>query len=182
MNYKVIKVNLIISFSGREKGNCDSIADFISSPEDEILYFRNMSIHSCSNCEYECFHGLCKYRDDDIYGLYSKMTVYNRVILIVPMYCGNPCSLYFIFHERCQDYFMQNEERYEEIISRLYIVGVYGDREATPDFIPCFEKWYDGSGYKNHVLGIERHRLGQKMGDSVLDAEAVRGQLREFLQ
>ena len=27
-------MNLIISFSGRTKGNCDRVADFISNPND----------------------------------------------------------------------------------------------------------------------------------------------------
>lgn len=49
-------MNLIISFSGRAKGNCDSIAEFISNQDDEIICFRDKNIHACSNCEYECFN------------------------------------------------------------------------------------------------------------------------------
>lgn len=149
-------MKLIISFSGRTNGNCDKIAKYLSSEADRIIYFRDMNIHSCCNCSYECFDGECKYRSDDIYGLYSDMCKYDKVILIAPMYCSNPASLYFIFHERSQDYFMNNDE-YEEIIKRLYIIGIYGKAESTPDYIPCFEKWFDGSPFKNRVLGIERH-------------------------
>lgn len=174
-------MKLIISFSGRMKGNCDMISEYISNPEDKIVYFRDRNIHSCSNCEYECFHGYCKYHDDDIYEIYGKMTEYDKVILVVPMYCGNPSSLYFIFNERCQDYFMHNEDKYEDIISRLYIIGIYGKQENTPDFIPCLEKWFTCSKYENHVLGIERHEYNQKINDSVLNVEEVKKRLREFL-
>ena len=174
-------MNLFISFSGRAKGNCDSIAEFISNAEDEIIYLRDRNIHGCSNCEYECFNAYCKYREDDIYGIYDSMTNYDKVVLIVPMYCGNPSSLYYIFNERCQDYFTHNEEKYEDIISRLYIIGIYGKRESTPEFIPCFEKWFECSEYKNRVLGIERHKYGQRMEDSVLEEDEVRVILREFL-
>ena len=97
------------------------------------------------------------------------------------MYCGNPSSLYFIFNERCQDYFMHNEDKYEDILSRLYIIGIYGNRESTPDFIPCFEKWFECSEYENRVLGIERHKYHQKPEDSVLDEEEVRIILKNFL-
>ena len=174
-------MKLIISFSGRAKGNCDLISEYISNPEDEIIYFRDRNIHGCSNCEYECFQGKCKYRDDDIYGIYDRMADYDKVILVVPMYCGNPSSLYFIFNERCQDYFMHNGEKYEDIVSGLYIIGVYGDKENSPDFIPCFEKWFDCSKGENRVLGIERHKYQQKVGDSVLDIEEVRERLKTFL-
>lgn len=175
-------MNLIISFSGRAKGNCDLIAEFISNPDDEIIYFRDKNIHGCSNCEYECMKEYCKYHDDDIYGLYDKISRFEKVILIVPMYGGNPSSLYFVFNERGQDYFMHNGDKYEEVISRLYIIGVYGNQESTPDFIPCLKKWFECSEFENRVLGIERHKYNQKMGDSVLDIEEVQMQLRAFLQ
>lgn len=173
-------MDLIISFSGREDGNCDRIAEYIASGRDKIVHFRKLNVHPCSGCHYECFSGACKYRSDDIYGLYSEMCGCNRVILLVPMYCGNPASLYFTFHERCQDYFMHNDT-YEEIIKRLYIIGVYGKAETTPDFIPCLEQWFNGSPYQNRVLGIQRHLYGQSLNDSVLDIAEVRAQIDDFL-
>lgn len=174
-------MNLIISFSGRAKGNCDSIAEFIANPGDEIIYFRDKEIHGCSNCQYECFAGECKYREDDIYGIYESMLKVDKVIWIVPMYCGNPSSLYFIFQERCQDFFMNYEDKYEDILSRLYIIGVYGKQENSPDFIPCLEKWFAGLPYENRVLGIERHKYNQKLMDSVLAVEDVKAELKKFL-
>lgn len=174
-------MNMIISFSGRKNGNCDQIARYIASDGDRIIHFRELHVHPCYGCNYECFAGACKYRADDIYRLYSDMCNYEKVILIVPMYCGNPSSLYFIFHERCQDYFMHNET-YEEIIKRLYIIGVYGKAETTPDFIPCFEKWFNCSTYQYHVIGIERHLYGQTLHDNVLDVQEVAEKLKNFIK
>lgn len=175
-------MNLLISFSGREGGNCDRILDYISTPEDVKKYFRIMNIHSCSHCQYECFSQDCKYHDDDIYALFESMLDYEKVILVVPMYCGNPSSLYFIFNERCQDFFMRNEEKYGDIISRLYIIGIYGSRNQTPDFIPCFEKWFTGSGKENRVLGIERHIIGQGRDEYILSNEEVKQNITQFLR
>lgn len=175
-------MNLLISFSGREGGNCDQILDYISTPEDVKKYFRIMNIHSCSHCQYECFSQDCKYHDDDIYALFESMLDYENVILVVPMYCGNPSSLYFIFNERCQDFFMRNEEKYGDIISRLYIIGIYGSRNQTPDFIPCFEKWFTGSGKENRVLGIERHIIGQGRDEYILSNEEVKQNITQFLR
>lgn len=173
-------MNLIISFSARENGSCDQIANFIRTDADSVLSIRNQNIHPCTNCDYECFRGQCKYRNDDVYGIYDRMCSFDKVILIVPMYCGNPCSLYFSFHERCQDYFMHNDN-YDEIIQRLYIIGIYGSSEETPDFLPCFQKWFADSPCQDHVLGIQRHLLGQRMADSVLDSETAIAQIRDFL-
>lgn len=173
-------MKLIISFSGRKNGNCDRIAAFASAPNDRILYARELAIHPCAGCDYECFNGACKYRADASYALYESMLHYDKVILIVPLYGGNPPSLYFAFHERGQDYFMHNDT-WEAIVKRLYVIGVYGQQEAAPDFIPCLEKWFLGSPYTNRVCGIERHAYGQRLNDSILDVGEVRAQLAAFL-
>ena len=175
-------MNLIISFSGRENGNCDEISKYISSKDDSIIYFRNLNVHECSGCKYECFEEYCKYHQDDIYGLYESMSDYDKVFLIVPMYCGNPSSLYFKFNERSQDLFIHNENSYETIISKLYIIGIYGEKDKTPDFIPCFEKWFEGSQFTDHVLGIERHKYGQRLTDKILEIEEAKGRLTRFIQ
>ena len=144
---------LLISFSARENGNCD----------------------------YECFSDYCKYHNDDIYNLYDEMNDYQKIVLIVPMYCGNPTSLYFVFNERCQDYFMHNEDKYENIIKRLFIIGIYGDKEQSPEFIPCLEKWFNGSKCPNHVLGIERHKYNLKLKDSILAVDEIKKSISEFI-
>ncbi len=173
-------MDLIVSFSGRENGNCDEIAAYVSSGNGKIVCFRDLNVHACAGCRYECFAGACRYRGDDIYGLYTSMLGYDRVILLVPMYGGNPSSLYFVFCERAQDFFMHNDV-YGEIVRRLYIIGVYGSAEESPDFVPGLEKWFAGTPCRGRVLGIERHRYGQKMGDRVLDAEEVKERIANFL-
>lgn len=173
-------MKLIISFSGRANGNCDQIASFIAAQNDQIVHFRELNIHSCSDCAYECFDEACKYRNDGLYDLYEDMRHCDQVVLIVPIYCSNPSSLYFVFNERCQDYFMHNDT-YEAILQRLYIIGIYGKKETAPDFIPCFEKWFAGSPYGDRVLGIERHTYGQKLDDSILDVEEVKARIEAFL-
>lgn len=173
---------LAISFSGRQDGNCDVIARYVVGTDGKMIRFRDLEIHICSRCDYECFSGVCKYREDDVYGLYDEMCRYDKIVLVVPIYCGNPSALYFAFHERGQDYFFHNEGNYEKILRRLYIIGVYGDRNADPDFVPCLEKWFLGSRYQNRVLGLERHRHGQKMEDCILNADGVAEQVLRFLE
>ena len=175
-------MKLVISFSGRENGNCDEISNCIATEGDSVVHFRDLNVHDCSRCAYECFKGCCKYRKDDIYNLYESMLVYEKVFLIIPIYCGNPSALYFKFNERSQDFFMHNEGSYETIAPKLYMIGVYGDRKETPDFIPCLTKWFEDPQLKNHVLGIERRRYHQKIADKVLDIGEVREMLKCFVQ
>lgn len=173
-------MKLILSFSGRADGNCDQITEYLAAKEDRVVAFRDLKIHPCADCEYECFHGECKWRADGCYALYESMRQYDKVILVVPMYCGNPSSLYFVFNERCQDYFMHNDD-YEELVQKLYIIGVYGNQTDAPDFLPCLAKWFEGTACHNHVLGLERHQYHQKIEDRLLDVAEVREQLSAFL-
>ncbi len=174
-------MKLFISFSARKNGNCDNIAHFLSTEQDKIIYFRDKQYHMCTNCDYECFSSWCKYHNDEIYNIFEDMQKFDKIIFIVPMYCGNQSSLYFGFNERSQDFFMHNEEKYNDLIKKLFIIGVYGDKEQSPDFISCLEKWFNDSKYSNHVLGIERHKFNLKLKDSILDIDEVRTAISEFI-
>ncbi len=174
-------MKLFVSFSARENGNCAHIIDFVKAPQDKVIYYKDLNTHGCSNCSYECFKTKCRYRDDDVYSLYSSFGEYEKVILLVPMYCGNPSSLYFSFNERSQDFFMHHEDEYASFAENLFIIGIYGCNEKSPDFMRCFEKWFEGTPYTHHVLGIERHLYQQTIKDSVIDIEAVKMALHEFI-
>lgn len=173
--------NIIVSFSGRRNGNCDRIAEYISSKDDLILSMREISVRPCADCDYECMSDRCKYHSDGIYSFFEKIPLADKVFFIVPMYCGNPSALYFILNERCQDYFMHNESQYEEMVEKLYIIGVYGNAEDYPDFLNSFVRQYNFENVEKHVLGLERHKYDQKMKDFLLDEDDVKVRLKEFI-
>ena len=72
---------LLFSFSARKDGNCDEIARHLAKEEDKIIYFRDLNINSCSNCDYECFDNCCKYRNDDIYNLLDDIPIKKLFLL-----------------------------------------------------------------------------------------------------
>lgn len=174
-------MNIIVSFSGRKDGNCDMIAKYISEKDDLLLFMREISTQPCAGCDYECMYGQCKYHNDGIYAFYESLIPADKIFFIVPMYCGNPSALYFILSERCQEYFMQNESNYKKMIEKLYIIGVYGNAEAYPDFLNFFARQYDFVNVEQHILGLERHKYNQKMKDFLLDEEDVKVKLNEFI-
>lgn len=174
-------MNVILSFSGRKNGNCDRIAKYISSGDDRILYMREISLQPCADCDYECMSDRCKYHSDGIYSLFEQFSIADKIFFIVPMYCGNPSSLYFILNERSQDYFMQNETEYENMVEKLYIIGVYGSAEDDPDFLKTFARQYGFADMEKHVLGLERHKYNQKMNQFLLEENDVNLKLDKFI-
>ncbi len=102
-----MKVSLV-SFSGRENGNCDKIVDYIKGMlkdvEISIFKFSNrLNIHPCGNCDYRCLvdYGKCVY-DDDIQKCYQMVHESDFSYWLIPNYSGVPCANYFIFRERSQ--------------------------------------------------------------------------------
>ncbi|MGM9873888.1 MAG: helix-turn-helix domain-containing protein [Bacilli bacterium] len=159
--------NLFISFSGRDYGNCYDVAHRKMNDNDVYVAFKDLSYHPCSKCNYECFKKKCKYRNDDIYNLIDTSLRYKNIVLLVPEYCSNPSSLYFIFNERMQDYFHANEDKWDEFINKINIVAVFGSEEETPLFIPTLLNLVNGN--KNKILKIERHKYQLKPNDKVID-------------
>lgn len=174
-------MNIIVSFSGRRDGNCDAISKYISSKDDLVLFMREISTQPCADCNYECMSGQCKYHGDGIYAFFEKCALADKIFFIVPMYCGNPSSLYFIMNERSQQYFMQNESHWEKMLKKLYIIGIYGNAENDPDFLNCFARQYPFRNVKQHILGLERHKYNQNMNDFLLNEDEVKVKLNEFV-
>ena len=169
---------LVITFSARQTGNCADIAAYIGG---DVVRFADLHARGCADCAYECFQGECPHRADGVYALYVSMAQYDQVVLVVPMYGGNPSSLYFAFCERGQDFF-RTEAAWENVLRRLYIIGVYGSAGESPDFISCLEKWFTGTACTGRVLGLERHAYGQRMADSLMAIPEIRRKIEEFLQ
>ena len=84
-------------------------------------------------------------------------------------------------NERCQDYFMQNEEQYEKILEKIYVIGVYGNAQDDPDFLNFFARQYHFENAREHILGLERHKYHQKMKDFLLDNDDVKAELSRFI-
>lgn len=172
------KSNVYISFSARANGNSEKIAKYLMNERDSLIVFKDLFYNSCNNCQYECMsNNKCKYRNDDIYNLLENIINFNKIVFIVPMYCGNPSSLYFILSERMQDYFNTNENKYEDFINKLHIIGIYGSKEKSPLFIPILSSWFEND---NKVLGIERHKINSKINDDITDNLLIKKELDDF--
>lgn len=168
---KNINSNLYISFSARPNGNSEQIIKYMMNELDEIICFKDLFINSCNKCNYECLNNNnCKYRYDDIYNLLDISLKYNKIVFVIPMYSGNPSSLYFTLLERMQDYFTKNEENYLIFIKKLHIIGIYGSNEESPLFLPIISSILDDN---NKCLPIQRHKFNIKMNDFVVNNKYI---------
>lgn len=178
-----MKKVLVCVFSGRKNGNSDDIAEFISKYTDSnIIYFRDITASSCTNCNYECMHDECKYYSDDIYYFYSQMKNYDQIIYIVPNYCSNPSSLYFIAQERSQGYFMRNEEDFEGFLEKLYIVGL-GNTTENDSFSIVLNQEFRVNKIENHVLILGAHKYNlNSIKSRLISVKEFQEAIRLFLK
>ena len=168
---KTTNSNLYISFSARSNGNSENIIKHMMEDNDTFISFKDLFINSCNKCNYECMSlNKCKYRHDDIYNLLDVSIKYNKIVFVVPMYCGNPSSLYFSLMERMQDYFNNNVDNYSMFVKKIHIIGIYGSNEESPYFIPLISSILDDS---DKCLPIQRHKFEIKMNDSVIDNKYI---------
>ena len=168
---------LFISFSGRENGNCNDIAHYLIRENDKLILFKDVFYNPCSKCCYECFNSVCKYRYDDVYDLLESTNNYKKIVFIVPMYCGNPSSLYFILNERMQDYFNHNEDKLDSFTNKLHFICIYGSDEETPYFIKNF---YNLVNDNSKILKLERHKYNLTMNDKIINNSELIKLIDEF--
>lgn len=168
---------MFISFSGRDNGNCSEVAQYLINKNDKLILFKDVFYNPCSKCNYECFNSICKYRYDDVYDLLESTNNYKKIVFIVPMYCGNPSSLYFILNERMQDYFNHNEDKWDSFNNKLHFICIYGSDKETPLFIKNFNCLVNDY---TKILKIERHKYNLKMNDRILENSEITKMLDEF--
>ena len=168
---------LFMSFSGRENGNCTDIAKYLIKENDKLILFKDIFYNPCSKCDYECLNSICKYRYDDVYDLLESTNNYKKIVFLVPMYCGNPSSLYFILNERMQDYFNHNEDKWNSFIDKLNFICIYGSDEETPYYINLFN---DLIHDYSKILKIERHKYDLKMNDKIMENNELINLIDEF--
>lgn len=167
----------VINYSSRKNGNGYHIAEYIKeivlreNKEFDLIDFSCFSANACGKCNYECFDNCCVYKDDEIYSAYRKILKTNMVISVIPIYGGLPCSNYFVFNERAQGAFKDEEfEQLEEIRNKYIIIGNTGveitkkivyendDHAKDEDFLVISSNEIGERSIKGNLMDFERYR------------------------
>ncbi|QVK17323.1 flavodoxin family protein [Mycoplasmatota bacterium] len=175
----------VVSFSGRNKGNCSSlmnlIRDHYSNENVSTINVRDLIIHECSGCEYECMENVCPFIKDDLFSLFEITKEFDYLIWLVPMYCGNPSSLYFKVNERSQCYWMKDEKYYNHFASKLFIIGI-GNGEVVSTFKNVLSLPFECQDINKHVMILSPHDYKlNSIVDLLVDVISVKNQILKFI-
>ena len=175
----------IVSFSGRQEGNCARIAREAAAcfPGDEIALFdlSAQPLRPCGGCRCECFADgrACPHIGDAEYPLLNALTHSDWACLIVPNYCDYPGALYFAFNERSLCYFSGHEallERYGRVPKKFIVVS--GTERAH--FEEAFSQQTGGEAPELLMLSAKAYGRSSVAGD-LMDDPAAREAVRAFV-
>lgn len=174
---------LIISFSGRNKGNSQQIAELIKAnlnADADVFLFSENVIHPCGGCRYQCFddNRMCPHIEDAEYGLLEQISLCDQVYFIVPNYCDYPCANFFIFNERSQVFFQGYPERlsaYEAIPKKFIVIS---NSEST-NFDTAFA--YHCAG-KPNILYLHAKQYGRSsIAGDLMKSDLARQAVLDFI-
>lgn len=176
----------IISFSGRENGNCGSIAKELEKlyKNDVKTYdFSALALTPCTGCGYECFASgeNCPYFGDPVFEIYDTITKSDLTYFIVPNYCDYPCSLFFAFNERSQCYFQKREDRLVKYLAakKKFIVVSNTNRD---NFTAAFQYHLEENSQPD-ILFLEARRFHKiSIFGDLMKSEEARETVRQFAE
>lgn len=174
---------MIISFSSRADGNCDSISTLIQACYEKnctVFRFSGQQIHPCGGCCYECFgkEKTCPYIADPEYGLIDAICNHDLTYFVIPNYCGYPCANYFIFNERSQCYFQHHPERLDCFLkaAKKYIVVSNTNQD---NFRQILRQNVYG---EPEILYLSAKKYGRiSIHGDILTSDAAESEIRKFI-
>ncbi|MDF2698686.1 MAG: hypothetical protein K0Q49_242 [Haloplasmataceae bacterium] len=162
---------ILINFSSRvEKGNSYSISQYIKEKLNiynknitvKQFNFYNLNVNKCGVCDYQCFKNTndCPVLKDDIKSIYEEIINSNLCIYIIPIYSDYPCSNFFLFRERSQCIF-SNENIYEQYLKvnkRFIIIGNTGIEQTMMILKNDFKDTFSS----NLITNVKSIDVGEK--------------------
>ena len=174
---------VILSFSGRNGGNCEQISEFI-----EHFYIRtnvhsfkidNISASSCGGCNYECLRQdmECPRLTESLRRIMDSVMEADLVYYIVPNYCGYPCANYFAFNERSVGYFNQDRnlmDKYMAVKKRFIIIS-----NTESNFAEAMRQQTND---QPDILYLKSRKYQkQSIAGDLMTSEAAKADLQAFL-
>lgn len=174
---------LILNFSGKEHGNCASVAEFICKHCDGTNV-RIVRMHDyfkpCGNCEYEClqFEKRCPVVTEEESAIINAVCDCDLTYYIIPNYCGVPCANYYAFNERSVGCFNGDRakmQRYKSAKKRFIFIS----NTETDAFRQVVAQH---SNDKDNELYLASGKYGkQSIAGDLLDSDAAKADLGIFL-
>ena len=171
------KLVTILSFSGRDHGNCAAVSAHLKSRYTDSATY-TVDLQPCGNCDYECLRdgNICPRLDPKQSEIMDSVCRSDLVYFIVPNYCGYPCANYFAFNERSVGYFNQDRskmEQYMNVPKRFIIIS------NTEGFETMMQQQTND---QPDILYLKSAKYGKRsIAGDILGSDAARADLNEFL-
>jgi len=168
---------LVVSFSGRQDGNCAGIGELAARMLDaEHVRFADLCAQPCGECGCECLRGGKCSKDDGVSALYEKICSAQECVFVLPNYADFPCANYFIFNERGTGYFGGSEQRLEKYMSvPKKAIVISGTEEEN------FRRALAYQADKMEFLFLRAKDFGQRSTDGALAKDArVQAKVKDF--
>lgn len=174
---------VILNFSGKELGNCSSIADYISEKHNRtnVCTVRIADLFSpCGNCKYECLQqGLtCPRISVEHNNVMESICASDIAYYIIPNYCGLPCANYYSFNERIVGWFNGHREkmqRYLESDKKFIFIS-----NTENDAFYQVTKQHATNNSEILYLASRKYSKSSIVGD-ILQSDAAKSDLDRFL-
>jgi len=174
---------VILVFSGKLRGNCSSIADYICKHNNRtntrIIRMHNF-FKPCGDCGYECLQPekQCPVINQEALEILEAICECELVYYIIPNYCGVPCANYYAFNERLVGWFNGDRakmQRYKSVRKRFVFIS-NTENDAFQQVAA------QHSNEKNDVLYLASRKYGkQSIAGDLLDSDAAKADLELFL-
>ena len=177
----------ILTFSGRENGNCAAVREFIKqyyADETQTNVFNfainNTNFSNCGNCDYECLKPgqVCPGLDDTQREIMDALCGSDLIYFVVPNFCGYPCGNYFAFNERSVGYFSMDrgkKAKYLAIPKRFIMIS----NSANDQFVNAMRQQVNGEPEMLYLM-TGKYQKRSIAGD-LLTSQEAQSDLKAFL-
>jgi len=173
-----------ISFSGRQRGNCDRCLAYSLKQlgsDSAAVYIRKHPITPCGGCEYICFSGALCPKKDPMDDIVDKCTQADVILWALPTYRGHLPSAYFAFSERLEGYVQRGVDIEKTILKKVHIIligNATAGAKIARDEILADLGFYD----PGFVMLSSREYHRRSIDGDLIEAEPVKQKLDRFIQ
>ena len=172
---------VILSFSGRNNGNCYNIGEYLkNSFGNTDFYCINDRFEPCNRCNYECLKpGVqCPGLQEPQKEVFDAIVNADLVYYLIPNFCGVPASSFYAFNERSIGYFNGDRQlmgKYASVQKRFVIVS----NSENASFVSAMRS-QTSEDPKVLYLKTGKYKKQSLAGD-LMESEDARADLDAFL-
>ena len=175
---------VILNFSGRENGNCASVAGVLKELHNGTnVHDVRVSdkFRPCTGCDYECLRigGKCPAMDPEVEAIMERVCDSDIAYYVIPNYCGVPCANYYAFNERSVGWFDGSKVKMDRYLlaNKRFVFITNSMSDAFRDVIK-----HQCTGTAEVLQLASRKYSKRSIDGDILDSEIAVDELTQFVR